>query len=135
MANCAIVGINWGDEGKGRMVDLLASEYDVVVRYQGGNNAGHTVINQYGKFALHLIPSGIFRPEVINLLGNGTVIDPEALLLAGGGGIHHPGEFQNQRPGYHCIPLPPGPGRPGGGAAQGRQIRLHQAGHCAGIQL
>ncbi len=80
MANCAIVGINWGDEGKGRMVDLLASEYDVVVRYQGGNNAGHTVINQYGKFALHLIPSGIFRPEAINLLGNGTVIDPEALL-------------------------------------------------------
>ena len=80
MANCAIVGINWGDEGKGRMVDLLASEYDVVVRYQGGNNAGPTVINQYGKFALHLIPSGIFRPEVINLLGNGTVIDPEALL-------------------------------------------------------
>ena len=80
MANCAIVGINWGDEGKGRMVDLLASEYDVVVRYQGGNNAGHTVINQYGKFALHLIPSGIFRPEVINLLGNCTVIDPEALL-------------------------------------------------------
>ena len=80
MANCAIVGINWGDEGKGRMVDLLASEYDVVVRYQGGNNAGHTVINNYGKFALHLIPSGIFRPEVINLLGNGTVIDPEALL-------------------------------------------------------
>lgn len=80
MANCAIVGINWGDEGKGRMVDLLASEYDVVVRYQGGNNAGHTVINQYGKFALHLIPSGIFQPEVINLLGNGTVIDPEALL-------------------------------------------------------
>lgn len=80
MVNCAIVGINWGDEGKGRMVDLLASEYDVVVRYQGGNNAGHTVINQYGKFALHLIPSGIFRPEVINLLGNGTVIDPESLL-------------------------------------------------------
>ena len=80
MANCAIVGINWGDEGKGRMVDLLASEYDVVVRYQGGNNAGHTVINEYGKFALHLIPSGIFRKEVVNVLGNGTVIDPEALL-------------------------------------------------------
>lgn len=79
MANCAIVGVNWGDEGKGRMVDLLAGEYDVVVRYQGGNNAGHTVINQYGKFALHLIPSGIFRPSVLNLLGNGTVVDPEAL--------------------------------------------------------
>ncbi|MDR0840834.1 MAG: adenylosuccinate synthase [Christensenellaceae bacterium] len=80
MANCAIVGINWGDEGKGRMVDLLAREYDVVVRYQGGNNAGHTVINEYGKFALHLIPSGIFRPEIVNVLGNGTVIDPESLL-------------------------------------------------------
>ena len=60
MSNCAIVGINWGDEGKGRMVDLIAKEYDVVCRYQGGNNAGHTVVNEYGKFALHLIPSGIF---------------------------------------------------------------------------
>ena len=79
MANCAIVGVNWGDEGKGRMVDLIAEEYDVVVRYQGGNNAGHTVINEYGKFALHLIPSGIFRPGVVNVLGNGTVIDLEAL--------------------------------------------------------
>ena len=79
MANCAIVGVNWGDEGKGRMVDLIAEEYDVVIRYQGGNNAGHTVINEYGKFALHLIPSGIFRPGVVNVLGNGTVIDLEAL--------------------------------------------------------
>ena len=80
MANCAIVGINWGDEGKGRMVDLFAAEYDIVVRYQGGNNAGHTVINEYGKFALHLIPSGIFRKGVMNILGNGTVVDPEMLL-------------------------------------------------------
>lgn len=79
MANCAIVGVNWGDEGKGRMVDLIAEEYDVVIRYQGGNNVGHTVINEYGKFALHLIPSGIFRPGVVNVLGNGTVIDLEAL--------------------------------------------------------
>ena len=78
--NCAIVGINWGDEGKGRMVDLIAADYDVVVRYQGGNNAGHTVINEYGKFALHLLPSGIFRKGVVNVLGNGTVIDPEKLL-------------------------------------------------------
>ena len=61
MANCAIVGINWGDEGKGRMVDYLTEQYDVVVRYQGGGNAGHTVINDMGKFALHLLPSGIFR--------------------------------------------------------------------------
>ena len=110
MANCAIVGINWGDEGKGRMVDLLASEYDVVVRYQGGNNAGHTVINQYGKFALHLIPSGIFRPEVINLLGNGTVIDPEALLeemhsLQAAGGSITPENFKISDRGTIVFPF------------------------------
>ena len=75
MSNCAIVGINWGDEGKGRMVDYFADQYQVVVRYQGGNNAGHTVINEYGKHALNLLPSGIFHPETINLLGAGTVID------------------------------------------------------------
>ena len=75
----AIVGINWGDEGKGRMVDLLTKDYDCVVRYQGGGNAGHTVINDFGKFALHLIPSGIFRDGVINILGNGVALDPENL--------------------------------------------------------
>ncbi|MGN0772090.1 MAG: adenylosuccinate synthase [Christensenellales bacterium] len=79
MSNCVIVGINWGDEGKGRMVDLITENYDVVVRYQGGGNAGHTVINQYGKFALHLLPSGIFREGVINVLGNGVALDPENL--------------------------------------------------------
>ena len=79
MENCAIVGINWGDEGKGRMVDLLTQDYDVVVRYQGGGNAGHTVINEYGKFALHLLPSGIFRKDVVNILGNGVALDPENL--------------------------------------------------------
>lgn len=79
MANCAIVGINWGDEGKGRMVDLLTQDYDVVIRYQGGSNAGHTVINEYGKFALHLLPSGIFRSGVVNILGNGVALDCEAL--------------------------------------------------------
>ena len=79
MPNCAIVGINWGDEGKGRMVDLLTENYDVVVRYQGGGNAGHTVINEHGKFALHLLPSGIFRPGVVKILGNGVALDPENL--------------------------------------------------------
>ena len=79
MANCAIVGINWGDEGKGRMVDLLTEDYDVVVRFQGGGNAGHTVINEKGKFALHLLPSGIFRTGVVNILGNGVALDPENL--------------------------------------------------------
>lgn len=79
MAHSAIVGINWGDEGKGRMVDLLTEDYDVVVRYQGGGNAGHTVVNEQGTFALHLLPSGIFRPDVINILGNGVAVDCENL--------------------------------------------------------
>ena len=81
MSNCAIVGINWGDEGKGRMVDLLTSDYDVVVRYQGGGNAGHTVVNDLGKFALHLLPSGIFRQGVVNVLGNGVALDCENLWI------------------------------------------------------
>ncbi len=79
MGNAAIVGINWGDEGKGRMVDLLTQDYDIVVRYQGGGNAGHTVVNEFGKFALHLLPSGIFRKGVMNVLGNGVALDPENL--------------------------------------------------------
>ncbi len=79
MSNCAIVGINWGDEGKGRMVDLVTQDYDVVVRYQGGGNAGHTVVNERGKFALHLLPSGIFREGVVNVLGNGVALDCESL--------------------------------------------------------
>ena len=75
----AITGINWGDEGKGRMVDLLSQDYDVVARYQGGNNAGHTVKNERGKFVLNLIPSGILRPDVVCVMGGGMVIDPAHL--------------------------------------------------------
>ena len=71
----SICGINWGDEGKGRMVDLLSEDFDIVCRYQGGNNAGHTVINDKGKFILNLLPSGILRENVVNVLGNGMVID------------------------------------------------------------
>lgn len=79
MKTCAIVGVNWGDEGKGRMVDLLSGQYDIVIRYQGGGNAGHTVVNQHGRFALHLLPSGVFRPDAVNVLGNGVALDPENL--------------------------------------------------------
>lgn len=75
----AITGINWGDEGKGRMVDLFSRDYDVVARYQGGNNAGHTVINERGKFVLNLLPSGILRADVVNVMGSGMVIDLEHL--------------------------------------------------------
>lgn len=75
----AIVGINWGDEGKGRIVDLLSENYGVVCRYQGGNNAGHTVVNEKGKFILNLLPSGILRDDTVNVMGPGMVIDVEHL--------------------------------------------------------
>ena len=75
----AIVRTNWGDEGKGRMVDLLSEKYDIVVRYQGGNNAGHTVVNDKGRFILNLLPSGILRDGTVNVLGAGIVIDLEHL--------------------------------------------------------
>ncbi len=75
-----IVGANWGDEGKGRMVDYFAQDADFVVRYQGGNNAGHTVVNEYGEFKLHLIPSGVFNKRTVNVLGPGMVIDIESLV-------------------------------------------------------
>ena len=76
----AVVGTNWGDEGKGRMVDLLSEKYDIVIRYQGGNNAGHTVVNEKGKFILNLLPSGILRDETVNVMGPGMVIDLEHLF-------------------------------------------------------
>ena len=122
MANCAIVGINWGDEGKGRMVDYLAEKYDVVVRYQGGNNAGHTVINEYGKFALNLLPSGVFHEKAVNLLGTGTVIDLKHLCgeierVRGKGRAHHPRQPEDLRPRRDGAAHPPLAGQVGGGAA------------------
>ena len=72
----AITGINWGDEGKGRMVDLISQEYDIVARYQGGNNAGHTVKNERGKFVLNLLPSGILRPNVVCVLSLIHISEP-----------------------------------------------------------
>lgn len=71
----AIVGANWGDEGKGKITDMLAADSDIVIRFQGGANAGHTIINEYGKFALHLLPSGSFNKNVINMIGNGVALD------------------------------------------------------------
>ena len=82
--NLAIIGAQWGDEGKGKIVDLLAPNFDIVTRYQGGHNAGHTVIIRRGgvdqKFVLHLIPSGITHPGKTCVIGNGVVVDPQALL-------------------------------------------------------
>ncbi len=76
----AVVGAQWGDEGKGRIIDYLAQQADVVIRFQGGDNAGHTVINAYGKHALHLIPSGVFNPATQNIIGSGCVVNPASLL-------------------------------------------------------
>ena len=80
MSVTAVVGANWGDEGKGKITDYLAGEADIVVRFQGGNNAGHTVINDFGKFALHLLPSGVFYPMVTNILGPSVALNISALL-------------------------------------------------------
>ena len=76
----AVVGANWGDEGKGKITDMLAQNADIVVRFQGGANAGHTIKNKYGKFALHTLPSGVFNEGVINCIGNGVALDVEKLL-------------------------------------------------------
>ena len=76
MSTIAIIGGQWGDEGKGKVVDLLAQEAQVIVRFSGGDNAGHTVINPYGEFKLHLVPVGIFSPHAVCLIGNGVVINP-----------------------------------------------------------
>lgn len=80
MTVTAVVGTQWGDEGKGRIIDFLAERAHVVIRYQGGDNAGHTVVNSYGKHALHLVPSGIFNPATCNIIGTGCVVNPASLL-------------------------------------------------------
>ena len=71
----AIVGANWGDEGKGKITDMLARESDIIIRFQGGSNAGHTIINNYGRFALHLLPSGVFYDHTVSVIGNGVALN------------------------------------------------------------
>ena len=71
----AIVGANWGDEGKGKITDMLAKESDIIIRFQGGSNAGHTIINNYGRFALHLLPSGVFYGHTTSIIGNGVALN------------------------------------------------------------
>ena len=103
-----LVGLQWGDEGKGKIVDLLSPEYDIVARYQGGANAGHTIVFQNKKYVLHLIPSGIFTKGIIWVIGNGTVIDPEALLqemdLVAKEGINLEGRFYISRDAHLILP-------------------------------
>ena len=80
MAVTIVVGAQWGDEGKGKIVDMLSQEADVVARYNGGNNAGHSIMNEYGDFVLHLIPAGIFNPDALCLIERGVVIHPPSLV-------------------------------------------------------
>ncbi len=90
----AVVGANWGDEGKGKITDLLAESADIVVRFQGGSNAGHTIVNDYGKFALHMLPSGVFNENTVSVLGNGVALNIPILM----------GELQSLR--ERNVPLP-----------------------------
>ena len=108
----AIVGINWGDEGKGRMVDLLSEDYDVICRYQGGNNAGHTVKNDRGTFVLNLLPSGILRADTVNVMGGGMVIDLKHLAgeidaLRAKGVAVGPENLKIARSATICLPYHP----------------------------
>src|ERR687895_169638 len=80
MPATVVVGTQWGDEGKGKLIDILAEQADMVVRYQGGHNAGHTIVVGEQSFAVRLIPSGILHPAVVNVIGNGVVVDPRILL-------------------------------------------------------
>ena len=107
----AIVGANWGDEGKGKITDLLAEASDVVIRFQGGANAGHTIICDYGKFALHQLPSGVFYPHVTNVIGNGVALDVKKFLAElkhlADGGVPAPRVIVDQRTqllmSYHVL--------------------------------
>ena len=76
----AVLGAQWGDEGKGKIIDVLARDADIVARFSGGNNAGHTVVNEDGEFSFHIIPCGVFWPQTMNVIGNGVVVDPDVLL-------------------------------------------------------
>ena len=76
----AVVGANWGDEGKGKITDMLAKQADIIVRFQGGANAGHTIVNDYGKFALHTLPSGVFYSHTTSIIGNGVALNIPVLF-------------------------------------------------------
>jgi len=75
-----VVGTQWGDEGKGKLIDLLSGDVDMCMRFQGGGNAGHTVVNEHGEFKLHLVPCGIFNPACVCVMGTGTVVDPQDMI-------------------------------------------------------
>ena len=115
MPATVVVGTQWGDEGKGKLTDLLARDMDMVVRYQGGHNAGHTVVVDGVSFALQLVPSGVLYPHITPVIGNGVVVDPGVLLVGarhpGGQGHRHlPHGGVGQRPPDHAVPHRARPG-------------------------
>ena len=102
MANVVVVGSQWGDEGKGKIVDWLSEQADIVVRFQGGHNAGHTLVIDGVTYKLSLLPSGVVRPDKLSVIGNGVVLDPRALLdeierLRGQGVVGHAGQLAYRR--------------------------------------
>ena len=109
----AVVGANWGDEGKGKITDLLAEKSDMVIRFQGGANAGHTIICDYGRFALHQLPSGVFYPHTVNIIGPGVALDVkkflEELQQLSNGGVPAPPHYGGSaHTTAHALPRAPG---------------------------
>ena len=138
MANTILVGAQWGDEGKGKIIDVLTEQADVVVRTQGGNNAGHTVLIREQKYVLHLIPSGILRPRKTCVIGNGVVVDPvslveeiEGLRKLGDQDRRQSVPQRNRAPGFSVSPRT---GRPARNAQGQKQNRHHQARHRPGLR-
>ncbi len=137
MPATVVVGTQWGDEGKGRFTDLLAKEAHLVVRYQGGHNAGHTLVVDGERFALQLVPSGILYDHITPVIGNGVVVDPRVLLaeldmLVGPRRRREPAGGQRQRP--PDPPVPPGAGQGHRAPAGGQQAGHDQAGDRPGLR-
>ncbi len=139
MANTILVGAQWGDEGKGKIIDVLTEQADVVVRYAGGNNAGHTVLIGRQKYVLHLVPSGILRKDKLCVIGNGVVVDPIGLVDEIEGlkkiGVEVSAEkFRLERDGARRFSVSPRTGRAARSAQGQEQDRHHQARHRPGLR-
>ena len=139
MANTILVGAQWGDEGKGKIIDVLTEQADIVVRYAGGNNAGHTVMSRHKKYVLHLVPSGILRKNKLCVIGNGVVVDPIGLVEEMEGlkkiGVKvTPEEFRLERNGARRVSVSPRTGRAARSAQGQKQNRHHQARHRPGLR-
>ena len=139
MANVVVVGSQWGDEGKGKIVDWLSEQADVVVRFQGGHNAGHTLVIDGVTYKLSLLPSGVVRPNKLSVIGNGVVLDPRALIAEidtaeGAGRRGHPRQSAHRRKRHADPAAAPGARRRAReGVGQGRH-RHHRPRHRPGLR-